>query len=103
MNELASQGIREGSIAAYPKPNGRTYHNYVTCGQSTVKRVIYLPLKQKPQVEAENERGLQASKLQAMCDQLDQLLSELHGLRKRGSQTGPWTRGSRYVSRSNPF
>ncbi|MBD2100966.1 hypothetical protein [Leptolyngbya sp. FACHB-261] len=76
VNELVAQGTREGSIAAYPKPNGRTYYNHVTCEQGKVKRV-YLPLKQKLKAEAEIERGHQASKLQVMCDQLAQLLSQL--------------------------
>ncbi|MBD2105150.1 hypothetical protein [Leptolyngbya sp. FACHB-261] len=69
VRELVAQGTREGSIAAYPKPNGRTYYNHVTCEQGKVKPV-YLPLKHKLKAEAEIERGHQASKLQVMCDQL---------------------------------
>ncbi|MBD2099985.1 hypothetical protein [Leptolyngbya sp. FACHB-261] len=79
VRELVAQGTREGSIAAYPKPNGRTYYNHVTCEQGKVKRV-YLPLKHKLKAEAEIERGRQAMKLQVMSEQLKQILNQLHGL-----------------------
>lgn len=74
---LRKLGTRQGSIESYPKGE-RTYYNYVRYQRGKPTRK-YLPLSQKPKLEAEIERGREVARLKiaiSLLQEVRQLLDQ---------------------------
>lgn len=67
---LRKRGIREGSIESYSK-GVRTYYNYVRYQEGKPIRK-YLPLGEKPSVEAEIGRGRKLRRLETAISLLQE-------------------------------
>lgn len=72
---LRNQGVRSGAIESYSH-KGRTYYNYTYYREGAPIRK-YLPLKQKPDTEAEIRRGRQVEQIEAAVALLQKARQEL--------------------------